>query len=176
MNNIKKYLQPKRIASLVGQLLVMLLVVVIVTQWQTRNLVEKGEAVPDVTLYSLKGEEVKLSSFKGKKIIIYFFATWCSVCSLTSSNVESVFRSVDSDDTQVFAVALSWQNPEQVKKTAEKHGLTMPVLLGSPDVQKAFRIEAFPTFYFIDTNGIVSNYVTGYTTRWGIQLRSYIPF
>lgn len=137
--------------------------------WQTKDLLPKdsGVVAPSFRLKTLSGDVAKLGEGPS---VVYFFAPWCQVCDFTSENVNGLKESV-GEGLEVLAVALSYGSSQEVSAFAKKHNLKIPVLLGNDEVGKAFKIQGFPTFYFIDKNGYVRNHTVGYTSEWGLKLR-----
>ena len=142
-----------------------------VHSWQTRNLIPEEETAPSFTLTDLKGNTFSLEQFKGKPVMLYFFAPWCSVCNLTSKSVNSLYHADDTEKPVILAVGLSHNNVRELQAFAEKHELDIPVLIGDAHVAQKYRITGFPTFYFIDSKGEITSRTIGFTTETGMNLR-----
>lgn len=142
--------------------------------WQTRNLIGGGVMAPEFRLSSLKGGEAALSDFRGKPTVIYFFAPWCKVCAVSSAAVNGFVES-NGEEAAVLAVALSYGSRGDVERFVADHALSAEVLFGTPEVARNYRVESFPTFYFIGSDGRVVSKSVGYTTETGISLRA-APF
>lgn len=118
-----------------------------------------GAKAPDFELKTLTGETVKLSSLKGKKVMLNFWATWCPPCKAEMPEMEK-FSKQAGKDLVVLAVNIDPQN--DVKGFVNKNGITFPVLSDINDsVNKTYQIISIPTTYFIDSNGIIKNKYTG---------------
>jgi thioredoxin-related protein len=74
----------------------------------------------------------------------------------------------------VVSVAASFENVDQVRAYVRDHGVDYPVLLGDDALVRAFRVEAFPTVYFLDAGGRVRRSATGYTTTLGLLARLFL--
>lgn len=143
-----------------------------VSAWQTRRLLPSSSPAPHFELRTLEGGTMSVVDLRGRPAVLYFFAPWCSVCRLASQNVASLRRARGERDLAVVAVGLDWAREEEVARFAEEHGLEVPVLLGDDSVLRAYRIGAFPTFYFLDRDGQIRGRTVGYTTLPGLFLRS----
>ncbi len=161
----------KRLKSILINLLIIIIAFAGVTLWQNRNLLDVSEKAPGFSLRSLDGNIYALDTSGKRKTVLYFFAPWCTVCNLSSHNIASLREALDPEDVNIYAVALSYSRSDEVKVFAEDHKLTVPVLLGSEEVHRNYKIEAFPTIYIIDQNGNISGRVVGYTTELGLRLR-----
>lgn len=145
-------------------------VYVAVSSWQGRHLLGSHAAAPDFQLRTLDGKTVRLSDFRGKRLLIHFWATWCGVCQREHGALNAVQASLGSDEAMVSVVADA-EDPEAVRRYVAEAGIHYPVLLADENVVRAYRISAFPTNYFIGPDGTIRNTTVGMTTRWGFETR-----
>jgi thiol-disulfide isomerase/thioredoxin len=145
-------------------------VVAVIGAWQTRGHVASGTVPNGVTLRSLDGGTSRLSSFRGKPTAVAFWAPWCSVCKAESGNLSWLARLV-GDRAQVVSVAAAYDSVGDVQTYLRDQRVDYQVLLGDDEVVRAFRIQAFPTVYFLDAEGRVKGSVSGYTTTLGLLVR-----
>jgi peroxiredoxin len=151
-------------------LAVLALIVAAVTAWQARRLPGGGTPAPDFTLRTLSGESVSLESLRGKPVVLAFWAPWCGVCKMESSNL-SQLRGLAGDSAHVVSVAVAWDDEEAVRRFAREHGVDYPVLLGDDSIQRDWRVDTFPTVFFLSPEGRVERAVVGYTTLAGLGWR-----
>jgi peroxiredoxin len=104
--------------------------------------------------------------------VLYFFAPWCKVCGPSSSNVNALRAARSESELAIYAVGLEWEDPAELARFAREHELRVPVLRGTADIERAYRVDSFPTIYVIDERGAVADRVIGYTTEIGLRLRS----
>ncbi len=138
--------------------------------WQTRAHV-RGGPIPAMTLKALDGQTVSLESLKGKPTLLAFWAPWCTVCETESRNLGWA-RSLVGDRANVISVATSWQQAEQVTAYVQRNGVDYPVLLDETGLADSLNINSFPTVYFVDAQGHIKGSVVGYTTTFGLVLRT----
>lgn len=150
----------------------MIVVLLVVTEWQGRHLLSRAAEAPSFTLESLQGEPVSLESARGKTVVLYFFAPWCSVCRYSSHNIRALRQARSDDEMAIYAVGLGYQRRSEVEQFAHEHQLGVPVLLGNDQILERYNINSFPTIYVIDEQGQVQDRVIGYTTELGLRLRS----
>jgi peroxiredoxin len=118
-----------------------------------------GVKAPDFELQTLDGETVKLSDFKGKKVMLNFWATWCPPCKAEMPEMQEYYTNMD-DDEIILAVNIDPDN--DVKGFAESMGVTFPIVLDQEDkVSKTYQILTIPTTYFIDEKGIIQEKFLG---------------
>jgi thiol-disulfide isomerase/thioredoxin len=127
----------------------------------------EGESAPlHFTLKDMNGVDVKLASFKGKVILVNFWATWCGPCELEIPwlvELQKAYR----DDLVVLGVSID-DTAEQLKPYAATKKMNYPVLVGldRQDVQDAFGpLFGIPVSVFIDRNGTIVRRHSGIATK-----------
>jgi peroxiredoxin len=151
----------------------MLVVLAAVTAWQTRRLPEAGTQAPDFALTTLSGETVRLADLRGRPVVLSFWAPWCGVCKAESSNLSSV-RGLVGERAHVVSVAVAWKDVEDVRRYVREQGVDYPVLLGSEEQREAYRVEMFPTTFFLSSEGRIERAAVGYTTHFGLLWRLWL--
>lgn len=120
-----------------------------------------GNQAPDFELETLTGENVKLSDFRGKRVMINFWATWCPPCRAEMPDMEKFYH-----DKDVVVLAVNLTDTESsidgIEDFTEEYNLTFPILMDTNlDVATLYGIQPLPTSYLVDSNGIVSNMAFG---------------
>ncbi len=122
---------------------------------------EVGKLAPDYKLIGLDKQEVSLSDFRGKPVLVNFWASWCGPCRIEMPFLQEIHEEWTGKGLVVLAVNLQ-ENPTTVKKFVENGGLTFPVLL-SPcnEVPLAYNIRGIPATFFIDADGVIRDIKIG---------------
>ncbi|MCA1023165.1 TlpA family protein disulfide reductase [Halobacillus litoralis] len=118
---------------------------------------QQGGAAPDFTLETLDGETVSLSDFKGKKVFLNYWATWCPPCREEMPEMQR-FQEAHGDEVVILAVngTGSEKSVEKVEDFVQDGGYTFPVLLDQElSLNQNYQIISIPTTYFIGTDGII---------------------
>ncbi|KON88616.1 alkyl hydroperoxide reductase [Sporosarcina globispora] len=114
-----------------------------------------GLKAPDFELNNLQGETIKLSDFKGKKVMLNFWATWCPPCKAEMPDIQK-FYTQKGDEVAILAVNIDPQS--DVAGFAEEMRVNFPILLDVDEkASNAYQILTIPTTYFIDEEGIIRN-------------------
>jgi len=176
MNAFKKlvkYVKGHKWASLLFEALVIVLVLVLFSWYQNRGtLAADGAMAPDFTLQSVDGKTYQLSALKGKKVLIYFFAPWCSICHMSGGNLNDLRAARTDEELEILVVGLSYEFPAEIQDFANELQLTMPVLYGEEQLMQDYKIKGFPTYFVIDEEGKVIHRSVGYSTEIGMRLRT----
>ena len=155
-----------------AQLALLLVIVMGIAAWQTRHMVGKGERAPSLELTDLNGTHASLADNSGKKVVLYFFAPWCSVCHAASGNINALREAYKDDEMAIYAVGLSWETVDELNQFAREHELNVPVLIGTDQTAAAYRISSFPSIYILDEDHRIAHHLAGYTTELGLRIRT----
>lgn len=114
-----------------------------------------GQTAPDFSLTTLDGEQKKLSDFRGKPVIVNFWATWCPPCRAEMPDFQQLY---ESEDVEILAVNLteSEQNEDVVQEFIDEYQLEFPILMDqSSKITEMYQVQAFPTSFMVDSEGII---------------------
>lgn len=104
----------------------------------------------DFTLENLDGEQVSLSDYKGKKIFLNFWASWCGPCELEMPDFNDFYNEHKDDNFILIAVNVG-EDKETVKNYIEENGYDFPVLLDSKkEIGIDYRVSSIPTTFVIN--------------------------
>jgi len=122
-----------------------------------------GKPAPEFALLNVDGDVVRLSDFRGKVVLVNFWATWCTPC--RKEFPELVKTDAEADDVVIIGINLQ-ENQDQVREFADEYGADFPILMDPrAEVADAYRLFGLPSSYFIDTQGILREQHFGLLTR-----------
>ncbi|VLT63184.1 thioredoxin [Streptococcus pneumoniae] len=127
-------------------------------QQTTVQQIAVGKDAPDFTLQSMDGKEVKLSDFKGKKVYLKFWASWCGPCKKSMPELMELAAKPDRDFEILTVIAPGIQGEktvEQFPQWFQEQGYKdIPVLYDTKATTfQAYQIRSIPTEYLIDSQG-----------------------
>lgn len=126
--------------------------------------------VPDFTLKDLDGKTVKLSDYKGKFVIINFWAVWCKYCKLEMPDLNDVNKTLEKDGDVVLLAVDVQESADIVKNYLSSNNLSLKVLLDKDGkVAQAYNITGFPTTYVINKDGSIYHVQPGATDKKSLQ-------
>jgi peroxiredoxin len=110
-----------------------------------------GPAKPDFSLQDLNSENVHLKTFKGRTVLVHFFATWCEPCREELPALNR-FLERSASNASVVAISVAEVDP-RVKRFFEAMPVNFPVLLDRDRaIAKSWKISTLPTTYVLDAN------------------------
>ena len=130
----------------------------------------QGVPAPDFTLTSLDGRTVKLSDFRGKAVLLNFWATWCPPCKVEMPWFEDLQKQYGKDGLVVLGVAMDDSDPASIAKFASELGVNYEVLLGTDQISDAYGdVQYLPTTFYIARDGTIVDKMTGLLDRKDIE-------
>lgn len=163
----------QKIVSWINQTLIFIAIFFAITWWQQKDMLPTDSVTlsPKFSLVDMQNTvQSFLPSQQVNKTLIYFFAPWCGVCHASIDNIEAIKRSAEGE-INFYLVALDWKTKQEVESFLSRHELTIPIVLGTRETQEDFQIRGFPSYYVIDSRGIIQSKDMGYTTELGMRVR-----
>ncbi len=120
-----------------------------------------GAAAVAFDLKTLDGQAVRLETFRGKPLMMNFFASWCDPCRDEMPLINALASKASSSGYSVLGIAVQ-DRRASVMEFAKEAGIVFPIALDlNSKVQRAYRIFGPPATFFIDAQGVVRDIVLG---------------
>jgi len=124
----------------------------------------RGKAAPGFSLVTLEGKKVSLADYKGRPVLVNFWATWCAPCKLEMPWFEEFHTKYAGQKFEILGIAEDDASKDEIAKSAKKLGVTYPILLvESPDkVATAYGgVDVLPMSFYVDAKGVVVEQTAG---------------
>jgi peroxiredoxin len=130
-----------------------------------------GKQAPDFTLKSLDGKSIRLSDFRGKAVLLNFWATWCQPCKIEMPWFADLQNKYGSQGLQVLGVAFDDDaSTDELAKFSKDLGVNYPVLIGQEAVENAYGgVPVLPITLYIDRDGKIIDKVFGLKGKGEIE-------
>jgi cytochrome c biogenesis protein CcmG/thiol:disulfide interchange protein DsbE len=140
----------------------------------------KGKAAPGFVLEDLSGKRVSLGSYKGKAVLVNFWATWCAPCKIETPWIVELRDKYASQGFEVLGVSaddLNRDDPKELAKdkleiaqSAQKLHIDYPVLIDGGSLDKPYGgLDELPMSFFVDRKGTVVVAEVGLTSKDDIE-------
>ena len=130
----------------------------------------KNGLAPDFTLQSLDGKTVRLSDFRGKAVVLNFWATWCQPCKIEMPWFVELQKQYGPDGLQFLGVAMDDASTKDIADFANSMGVNYPILIGKETVGDVYGgVQFLPETFFIDRDGKVLDRIFGLKGRGEIE-------
>ncbi|MCS7059572.1 MAG: TlpA disulfide reductase family protein [Anaerolineae bacterium] len=125
----------------------------------------ENEPAPDFQLQTFDGRAVRLSDFKGRPVLINFWASWCPPCREETPDLVAAYEQLQ-DINAVFIGIGTNDDTEKLKQFAQEYAVPYLIVedpLG--DVSRQYRVLGMPTTFLVDKDGILRKIVNGVVTK-----------
>lgn len=128
----------------------------------TRTDKPAGTAVaPDFVLPDLGGKDVRLTEFKGRVVVVEFWATWCPPCRESIPGMVKLYQAYRDKGLVVLGVSLDTSGVDAVRSFSEKNGINYPVLQGNDDIAAKYMVRGIPTLVLVNKEGLIARQYLG---------------
>jgi thiol-disulfide isomerase/thioredoxin len=137
---------------------IVFVLVIVVSALSSLAQIKVGSPIPEISLPNVNDSIVNLSSFKGKVVLVDFWASWCGPCRATNPSVVRLYKKYKDRGFEVFGVSIDDKKTAWVKAIKQDKIKYTQVNDGggwNSKVALAFHIEAIPASYLLDKNGNV---------------------
>ena len=121
-----------------------------------------NQSAPAFALKDLQGGTVRLTDYKGKVVLINFWATWCKPCLVEMPDLVKMQKDYESQGLQIVGITCPPMTQKNVEDIARKLNLNYPILYGTDEVSDAYYANAvLPTTIIVDREGKIRGRILG---------------
>jgi peroxiredoxin len=133
---------------------------------------KQGGVAPDFKLKSLEGGDVRLSQYRGKIVVLEFWAPWCPPCKATIPQLTAVQAKYRERGVVILGIAVDEEigSLQKLSAFSQEYGINYRVLLGDETVERAYHVNSIPMTFVIDKEGRIVNSHTGYVDEFAAQV------
>lgn len=122
----------------------------------------RGKAAPGFSLTTLEGKKVSLADYKGRPVLVNFWATWCAPCKLEMPWFEQFHSQYAGQGLEILGIAEDDAGKDEIAKSAKKLGVTYPILLTDGKVAPKYGgIDYLPMSFYVGRDGVVVEETAG---------------
>lgn len=132
------------------------------TQAVERNMVKVGDEAPNFQLRDLAGKMMSLSQFRGKVVLLNFWATWCGPCRVEMPAMEQLYRNFSRGEFEILAVSTDPQGVAVTRPFQQEMGFTFPILHDAEyRVGFIYGARTLPLTFMVDRRGVIRKKIFG---------------
>lgn len=132
------------------------------------TLFSSGAQAEGFSLKDATGKVHNLADYKGKWVLVNFWATWCPPCLDEMPDLVALYE--ERKDVMVLGIAMDYQNPKTVLQFADSMFVTYPIVLGDKNIAaKIGKVPGLPTTYLFDPAGKQAAFKVGRISRESIE-------
>jgi peroxiredoxin len=152
----------------IANLLLILAVFIGIQWWQARPLAS-GPA-PDLKARLVTGEAIDLGQYRGKTVLVHFWAEWCPVCRAEQGNIQAI-----AEDFPVVTIAMQSGGASAIREHMAEQGIDFATIADPrAEISGAWGVTAVPTSFVVDPEGVIRFTAVGYTTEPGLRTRLWL--
>ena len=152
------------------QIIVFFTIFQLLSWFKTSDMLEIESTISTIpVLTTTTNESISLSA-ADKKLVLYFFAPWCSICHASIENLQLLYQ--QNANIDVIAIALDYTQEQEIIDFAKQHQLTFPIAYGNEQVKQLYKVTAYPSYYVISEDNLIKSKSMGYSTEVGLYIRS----
>lgn len=121
----------------------------------------RGHVAPAFQLVSLDGKKVSLADYKGKAVLVNFWATWCAPCKLEMPWLVDLRTKYASQGFEILGITEDDPGSKDIAPFAQKVGVNYPVLQADEKIANTYHTDFLPMSYFVGRDGKVVEQIAG---------------
>ena len=123
---------------------------------------QEAQKAPPLALKGIRGRTVRLSDYKGRVVLLNFWATWCPPCRAEMPDLVKMQREYAKQGLQVVGVTYPPETVSRVRRFARRLGVNYPIALGTKEIKSLFaRTDTLPVTVVIDRDGSIRDTIEG---------------
>ena len=161
--------------SVAPVLTLLLTIVGVATAADLANLHDR-KAAPDFALTDATGAPITLSTYKGRVVLLDFWATWCTGCKVEIPWYMGFQKKYARQGLTSIGVAMDEEGWKVVTPYLSAHPINYPIVLGNPDLVQPYQITNMPVTLLIDRNGMIADAHVGMVVKnaWEKEIRQLL--
>ena len=146
---------------LVKRIVVLFIVAIVLLAGCTDRGGQSDTVASDFSLKDMNGKTVRLSDYKGKVVLLEFWATWCPPCRASVPGLEKLHKAYKDKGLVLLAVAMDMGGDDEIRSYIKESGITYIVLKGTEDVATKYQVRSVPMMLVLNKEGKITKRYLG---------------
>lgn len=135
---------------------------------------QKGEPAPPFKAVTTSGQQVTLNNYKGRVLVLDFFASWCPPCRASIPHLVNLNRKYGKQGLQILGMSVDEDGEAAVRKFVAEKGINYPVAVVDSEIQGDYGIRSIPTMYLVNKKGVIVEKFMGFSDETGRAMETAI--
>lgn len=135
---------------------------------------QKGQPVPQFRVVSSSGQQITYQNYRGKLLVVEFFATWCNPCRNSIPYLVGLAQTYASQGVSVIGISMDSDDERRVREFIAETKINYPVVPAGEEAGSAFGVRSVPTIFLIDKQGIIVEKFMGFNEHVAQRLDATI--
>jgi thiol-disulfide isomerase/thioredoxin len=137
---------------------------------------QKGSPAPPLRIVTTAGQKVTLENYKGRVLVVEFFATWCGGCNDSMPYLLKLNKQYGKQGLHILGLnpGVRGDTLDVVRRYVRKNQINFPVALVDDDVLLSYGVQPIPAIFIIDRNGVVVQKYVGFTSETLLAMETTI--
>jgi peroxiredoxin len=163
-----------QVKGTIPQLLLVLVVSLLPFSGQASAAVKIGQLAPALRVTTTSGQIVTLANYRGRVLLIDFFASWCQPCRLSVPHLVEMNRTYGRQGLQVLGLSADEDGERAIRAFTNEFHVNYPVALAGEVTMADFGVRSVPVMFVLDKKGKVAEVYRGYTDEMGRSVEQLI--
>lgn len=133
-----------------------------------------GQPAPDFRITTTSGQTVTLGNYKGRVLVVDFFATWCRPCQLAIPHLVEMNRRYGRQGLQILGLSADDDGEQVVRAFAGEYHVNYPLALAGDSVAADYGVRSVPVMFVIDKKGLVAEVYRGSSEEMGKKMEQLV--
>jgi peroxiredoxin len=137
---------------------------------------QKGQAAPPLKVVTTSGQKVSLANYKGRVLVLEFFATWCEACKDSLPHMIKLNRQYGKQGLQILGLnpGVRGDSEDVVRRFIRDRKINFPVAMVDDDILIDYGVSPIPAIFIIDKNGVLVQKFVSYNPEIGETMNATI--
>ncbi len=135
---------------------------------------QPGQPSPNFTVISVSGQTISQENYRGRVLLLDFFATWCQPCRRSIPHLVKINSKYGRQGLQILGLNADEEGELAVKSFTDEFRVNYPLALAGDSTLAAFGVRSVPTMYLVDKKGRIAEVYRGYSDETGRSLEQSI--